>query len=94
MIRLFLIALLSAFTAMSSCAQDDHKKFKNDSEVPRITVEDAKKLFDEGALFIDARSPDQYKIEHIKGAINVVHGAPDSEIEKVPKGKKIIVYCS
>lgn len=92
--KLFFITLFVAFGAISSCAQTDYKKFEDDSEVPRIAVAEAKRAFDEGAIFIDARSPDQYRIEHVKGAINVAHGAPDSEVEKVPKGKRIIVYCS
>lgn len=40
------------------------------SEVPRITLDEAKKHFDEGtALFIDARSKDAYEQAHIAGAI-------------------------
>lgn len=93
--KLFFITLFVAFASMSSCGQTEYKKFQNDSEVPRVSIEDAKKDFDGGnVLFVDARSPDVYKQEHIKGAINVSYGAPDSEVEKIPKGKKIIVYCT
>ncbi len=93
--KLFFVTLLFAFGTLSSCGQTEYKKFATDAEVPRITIEDAKKDFDSNsALFVDARSPDVYKQEHIKGAINVSYGAPDSEVEKIPKGKKIIVYCT
>ena len=89
------LTLLIALANLASCGQTDYKKFKDDSEVPRITIEDAKKAFDDNAvIFVDARSPNVYNEEHIKGAINVAYGAPDSEVEKVPKGKKIIVYCT
>ena len=62
---------------------------------PRIALVDAKKDFDAGtAVFIDTHSPSVYAEEHIAGAINipVSEGVPD--VNKIPKGKKIIAYCS
>ncbi|MBS1797514.1 MAG: hypothetical protein JSS81_27065 [Acidobacteria bacterium] len=62
---------------------------------PRISLADAKKAFDEGGvLFIDTRGADQYKQEHIKGAINIPADAFESRYSEVPKDKKIIAYCS
>lgn len=92
--KVFWIALVLAAAAFASYGQD-HKKFKDDSEVPRISMEDAKKAFDAGsATFVDARSLDIYKEEHIKGAIDVPFGAPEKQVDSIPKGKTIIVYCS
>jgi len=62
-------------------------------DAPRITLADAKAAFDAGsAIFIDSRAESAYKGEHIKGAINIPLGSLD--FSKVPKNKKIIVYCS
>jgi predicted sulfurtransferase len=100
MMRLVILAFFLTLANLASCGQTqnqapEYKKFATDAEVPRIVIEDAKKAFDDNsAVFVDARSLDQYKLEHIKGAIDVPYGAPDSEVEKVPKGKKIIVYCT
>jgi hypothetical protein len=92
--RLFWVAAVLAAAAFASYGQE-HKKFKDDSEVPRINIADARKAFDAGtALFVDARSLDVYKEEHIKGAIDVPFGAPEKQVEAIPKGKTIIVYCS
>ena len=64
-------------------------------DAPRISLEDAKKDFDAGtAVFVDSRAPEAYKIEHIKGAINIPHDKLDAELKKLPPDKKIIVYCS
>jgi len=64
-------------------------------EVPRITLEEAKKAYDAGdAYIIDARPADAYKVEHIKGAVNYTSGTIEGHYKDLPKNKKIIVYCS
>jgi 3-mercaptopyruvate sulfurtransferase SseA len=64
-------------------------------EAPRISLEDAKKDFDNGtAIFVDSRPNDQYKSEHIKGAINVPFADAETRWKEIPTDKKIIVYCS
>ena len=44
---------------------------------------------------IDARSPEEYAVSHIAGAINVPHDAPDGVGEALPSDKDqlIVVYC-
>lgn len=92
--RLACVAAILVVAAFAAYGQD-HKKFKDDSEVPRITIEDAKKAYDDSsAVIVDARAADIYKAEHIKGAINIPIGSKDSEFARLPKGKTIIVYCS
>src|SRR5262245_20341941 len=62
---------------------------------PRISLADAKKDFDAGtAVFIDTHAPDQYAQRHITGSINVPANNLNAYIDKIPKGKKIIAYCS
>jgi hypothetical protein len=64
-------------------------------EAPRIALADAKKDYDEKtAVFIDTHSPAQYEMEHITGAINIPANELNNYFDKIPKGKKIIVYCS
>jgi 3-mercaptopyruvate sulfurtransferase SseA len=64
-------------------------------DAPRITVEEAKKAFDEGkAYIIDARAEDAYKMEHIKGSVNIRHDNLDAMLKEIPRDKTIIVYCS
>jgi len=66
-----------------------------EDNAPRISVADAKKDFDaKSAVFIDTHSPEQFAGEHIAGAINIPANQLNAYIDKVPKGKKLIIYCS
>jgi 3-mercaptopyruvate sulfurtransferase SseA len=66
-----------------------------DDDAARITLEEAKKLFDAGKAFIvDARPEEAYKQEHIKGAVNITSSTLDARLKDLPKDKTIIVYCS
>ena len=81
--------LLAATAALSQTT-----KYKATSEVPRISLEDAKKAWDDKtAIFIDARPVEAYKDEHVKGAMNIPLGST-TDFSSLPKGKTIIVYCS
>ena len=64
-------------------------------DAPRISLADAKKEFDaKTAVFIDTHSKEQFDLEHIAGAINIPGNTIKQNMDKVPKGKKIIAYCS
>ena len=83
------LILLGAVAAFSQST-----KYKDTSEVPRISLEDAKKAYDDkSAIFIDARAVEAYKNEHVKGAISFPLGSTN-DYSSVPRGKTIIVYCS
>lgn len=92
--KLIFAAIFLTLAAIASFGQEP-TKFKDDNEVPRITIEEAKKEYDAGtAVIVDARQSATYAEEHIKTAINIPNGSPASEFDKLPKGKKIIVYCA
>jgi hypothetical protein len=64
-------------------------------EAPRINLADAKKDFDAGtAVFVDTRDATSFQTLRIKGAINVSLQSVDTRWQEIPKGKKIIAYCS
>ena len=78
--------------AASSVDGHDHNA---DEEAARITLADAKKAFDAGeALFVDTRYADAFALEHVKGAVNIPASEFDTRFSELPKGKKIIAYCS
>src|SRR5436305_12418479 len=91
-----LVALLSIVVgACQRGAQIEYVKYENDAAVPRISAEDAKKEADAGnAVFVDSRGDAAFKQEHLPGAMVIPFGAPDDKFSSLPKGKKIIVYCS
>ena len=62
---------------------------------PRISLEEAKKAFDEGsAIFIDTHPQATYDLGHIPGAINITMQDFEAKFDSIPKGKRIIAYCS
>ncbi len=70
----------------------EFKKYENEAAVPRISVEEAKKEVDAGnAVIVDSRAESAFKTERIAGSINVEN---DTKFDSMPKGKKLIVYCS
>jgi 3-mercaptopyruvate sulfurtransferase SseA len=78
----------------SNAAQPDATKTPVD-DAPRITIADAKKDYDAGtAVIVDVRAESAYKEEHIKGSLNITIDTLSANLNKLPKGKKIIAYCS
>ena len=87
--------LLAIGSACQHAQLAPYRAYANDADVPRIELQDAKRDYDSGsAVIVDSRPEQQYTMEHIAGAINVPAGSSDTEFDKIPKGKKIIVYCS
>ena len=82
-------------TATNAPAKTDAHAGEPADDAPRINLEDAKKAFDAGdVVVIDTRAESAFKVEHIKGAINIPAEAFQKRYKEVPKGKKIIAYCS
>ncbi len=94
--KIFISCCLLIVGSLATYGQKaEYKKFDSDADVPRISVDETKKGYDEkSVVIVDARGAEIYKQEHIKGAINIPLGSPASEFDKLPKNKKIIVYCS
>ena len=96
----FLVLVLAVLSLafQSDCQKAQlapYTKYETADNVPRITLEDAKKDYDNGtAVIIDSRPEVSYKQEHIAGALNIPLGSPETRFSEIPKGKKIIVYCS
>lgn len=71
-------------------------------EPVNITLEAAKQLFDDNALFIDGREDSEFKEGHIKGAKNIpyksfLESTNDQKLEtmkNIGKEKIIVSYCS
>lgn len=54
---------------------------------------DFKKLCKEGAVIIDVRTPQEYRLSHIKGSINVPLSGLDKEVGKLTKLNKPVITC-
>ncbi len=86
-ICVFCIALCNTYTAYSASPE----------EVPRIKVEELKKMMDEGAAvtIIDTQPRDVYEEAHIKGAVSLPWKSKISlqDVRSLPKGKLLVTYC-
>lgn len=94
---LFIVASLLATVvfACQSAPVIEYVKYDNELAVPRISAQDAKKDFDAGhVVFVDTRGKGAFDVEHLPGAVVIEYNAPETEFDKLPKGKKIILYCS
>lgn len=68
------------------------------SKPGQITVAQAKALFDQQAVFIDARKLDPYKLDHVKGAFRMAEedfqfGNPPM-LAAIPRDATLVIYCS
>jgi PBP1b-binding outer membrane lipoprotein LpoB len=65
-------------------------------DVPRITPQDLKSMLDAGdkVLVVDARSLASYQASHIVGAGSMPLDEIDARYKELPKGVKIVFYCT
>jgi len=64
-------------------------------KVPRITVEDLKKMMDEGAtvVIVDTNEEINYKMKHIKGAVHFPWAKVIGDPGSLPRDKPLVLYC-
>jgi len=97
--KFFLPLLFTSVAFVQACSTAPslpaYSEYKAATDVPRISVEDAKKEFDAGvAVIVDSRGEQAYAQEHITGSINIPGGSAEEKFAALPKDKKIFVYCS
>jgi rhodanese-related sulfurtransferase len=70
-------------------------KSEKAAQAPRITVEDLKKMIDEGAtmVIVDTNEEINYKMKHIKGAVHFPWAKVIGDPGSLPKDKLLVLYC-
>lgn len=64
-------------------------------DVPRLSLTDAKAVFDAGtATFIDVRGDPSYSISHIPGALDIAYADVQTGMSKLQKDQHLILYCT
>ena len=56
--------------------------------------DEIEKLKKDGSVFVDVRTPVEYKVGHIDGSINIPLHELRNRINELPKDKKIILICN
>jgi len=93
-----LVILVCAAFASPTVAADDKWRSPESVEGANTTgLSQAKQLFDEGAVFIDARNPGLYAKGHIPGAyhLDFKNGFDESALSGlVARDRPVVIYCS
>ena len=67
----------------------------NRADVPRIAAEDLREKVKAGTVFvIDTRDAAAYAAAHVPGAINVPMASVEANLDRIPKGREIVTYCT
>lgn len=85
---------------IASVSHADKKVYHSPEQVEgttKVTVQQAKELFDKGVVFIDVRNPRYYEKGHIPGAFHFdfKHNFDEAKLDGVvKKDQPVVIYCS
>jgi rhodanese-like protein len=64
-------------------------------DVPRIAAEDLRSKMNRGEVtVIDVRDETSFEAGHITGALHMQFATIEGQIDLIPKGKPIVLYCT
>lgn len=103
-------AILAVMLALTACNSRDGSATRtgNSASAPaapttsmpndgvrRVTTAELHDALEKGtAVVVDVRSPEAYKLGHIKGALSIPEPEIASRKDELPQGKLIVLYCS
>jgi rhodanese-related sulfurtransferase len=91
---LFLLTVVIVLVLASGCTTlDSSGDVKTITSYRDVSVEEAKKLIDDGAFVLDVRTIDEYNSGHIEGAVLIPYTELEERISEVPRDRVIVVYC-
>jgi 3-mercaptopyruvate sulfurtransferase SseA len=65
------------------------------SDIPRVSLSEAKQAFDSGqAIIVDVRSESAYQELHTAGAINIPYEDLQSQMSELNPDQWVITYCT
>lgn len=65
------------------------------TNMPLISIDEARQLLGQpNVVFVDARVADEYKRQHIKGAISMPNTEVAQRLTELPRDKDLIIYCA
>ena len=66
------------------------------ADVPRISLQDLRRLLDQGAnvTLVDARSADEYAAGHIPGSLTIPYAEIEARYRELSVISQIVLYCA
>ncbi len=66
-----------------------------EASVPRVTAQELhESMANDEVIVIDVRSSTAYAAAHIPGSLHIPLVAIEGQLQSLPKGKKIVTYCT
>jgi hypothetical protein len=88
-------ATTGAITTTTSPAPIPAAAQGDKSEVARIAAEDLREKHKSGAVtVIDVRDAAGYASGHIPGALHIPMASVEANLDRIPKGREIVTYCT
>lgn len=92
-----LIILISLLWLITSCEKKESVALDSEVELSVLSIncDKTEKEVNDGAILIDVRSEEEYKLSHLDQAINIPVDVIEEEIGNyvVDKGTPVILYC-
>ena len=84
--RLVIALLLASVVAGCSAERND---------AADVSPQEALALAEQGTLFLDVRSPEEYASGHVPGAVNIPYDEVSARISEIEsrRGDPVVVYC-
>ena len=66
------------------------------ADVPRISLQDLRKLLDQGAnvTVVDTRSAGEYAAGHIPGSLHIPYAETEARYREISATSQIVLYCA
>ena len=58
-----------------------------------VSWRDVAALAKKGALFLDVRTPEEFSLGHLEGAVNIPNTEIRTRLDEVPRDRFVVVYC-
>jgi len=97
-LSILLVLFLFSESSFAQKNLDDLLKTHNRQSIPYISVEELRMFqMNDTVIILDAREPEEFKVSHLKSAINVGFNdftSEEKQLQKLNKNFPVIVYCS
>lgn len=83
------------FTSDTAPTPSEHSQSPEKAEVTRISAEDLRERVNSGSVVVvDVRDANSYAQGHIAGSLNIPFASVEGQLDRIPKGKQIVTYCT
>jgi rhodanese-related sulfurtransferase len=79
--------------ATASTASEESAKAEPRPCEQWVASGEARQIVEDGGLFLDVRSAEEYEVAHLDGAQNIDVEELEGRVSEVPEAQQVVVYC-